>query len=116
MNFDIRLSKVNSSIAERDDSGSGVSVELIQERELLISDDTGSLLRVVLETLWTRTYEIIRTSNHGIRRNGLKPHIHEIMNGIEAGVAASHITVARGQGDASTTHKLGGRRMVYCGS
>ena len=50
MNVDIGLSKVNSSIAERDDSGGRIRIKSVQEWELWISNDAGSLLRAVLET------------------------------------------------------------------
>ena len=49
MNCNIRLGEVNGCIAERDNGYSGIGIELIKERELLVAHDSSGLLRAVLE-------------------------------------------------------------------
>ena len=50
VNLNIGLGEMNSSVAECDDRDSRVGVEFIQERELLVTDNAGRLLRPVLES------------------------------------------------------------------
>ena len=49
MDFNISLGEMNSCIAERDNGCSGIGIELIKERELLVAHDSSGLLGTVLE-------------------------------------------------------------------
>jgi hypothetical protein len=49
MDLDIRLGEVNGCVAEGDNGCSGIGIELIKRRELLVAHDSSGLLRTVLE-------------------------------------------------------------------